>query len=231
MKNLRLFSAVAIAGMVLIASCSVEKRMHRPGYNVTFNKNIKSKGDVKDAEKVDFNEVAEVNEKENSFKADPIKEEKENKFSAKLSKETKKSEVKRESKPAKLNAKASKPAKTNTIRTEESSNSEYAAEEFTNSSSAKSNSNMLDVKIIIGIILLFFIPPLGVYIGLGSGSEFRTNLFLFLGGILLMILGVIIGIASASLSGGFILLSLYAIGAIVLLISFIHGLIVLIRNL
>jgi len=80
----------------------------------------------------------------------------------------------------------------------------------------------LDSDAIIGIILcLFGLAPFGVLIAKGKGREFRTNLLLWLGGFISIILGLLITIITLSWFG--VIFS--ALGGIFFLASFIHGLI------
>lgn len=96
---------------------------------------------------------------------------------------------------------------------------------------AKLNSNEaktgdLDSDSILGIVLcLFGLAPFGVLIAKGKGSEFKTNLMLWLGGIISLILGAVITVITLSWFG----LIFSAIGGILMLSSFIHGLLTILK--
>lgn len=49
--------------LISMSSCSIEKRMYLPGYNISFHKKIKNKNEFKKSDKVEFSQEKEVNVK------------------------------------------------------------------------------------------------------------------------------------------------------------------------
>jgi hypothetical protein len=93
-----------------------------------------------------------------------------------------------------------------------------------NSNEAKTRDS--DNDLILGIILCVIgLAPFGVLIAKGKGSEFKTNLMLWLGGIICVILGLVIPIITLSWFG----LIFSALGSILWLSSIIHGLVTILK--
>ncbi|MCO6501417.1 MAG: hypothetical protein J5I47_13735 [Vicingus serpentipes] len=81
----------------------------------------------------------------------------------------------------------------------------------------KKSGNMTDLQLVLAIILLLFIPPISVL--LSNSDKFVLNLILYLAGLLLWIAGV------SATSGAMV-----GIGSLLVFVSFIHALVVLIKN-
>jgi hypothetical protein len=89
-----------------------------------------------------------------------------------------------------------------------------------------------DTELIIGIILcLFGLAPFGVrYVKGKRDSAYKTNLMIWLGGWGCLLIGIITAVLMASAGSlSFLGLALYGIGGLLLFISFIHGLISILK--
>jgi hypothetical protein len=96
----------------------------------------------------------------------------------------------------------------------------------------KQKSNGGDTEMIIGIVLcLFGLAPFGIRYAKGKrSSAYKTNLMIWLAGWGCLLIGIITAVLMAA--GGsisFLGLALYGIGGLLLFISFIHGLISILR--
>lgn len=233
MLKLKNLTIAVVASVFVITSCSVEKRVHMTGYNVKFNKSYKVKDDVKTQNNLEKNVAEEV---------------KTSKFQIKDRKSSEVIEMNEvaETTPTLFTNKASKKTSTNVNKTTPVNNksktevkhqntsskkSNMATESFvtkkeSTSSSSSKNSKDDTVKLVIALVLCFFLPPLAVWLAYGKGSEFSLNLWLFLGGFILAIVGVIMVFVSP-----FVGLALYVLGAIALLVAFIHSLVKVIQKL
>lgn len=227
MSNFKHLMVAVLAGAFVFSSCSVEKRVHMAGYNVKFNKSYKGADDVKEiTNEFEENNVAEAKTSKFKMKNNTSSEMIEMNEVAQIAPVVSVEEVKAPVKSSKLTLKSAiNEAKEVKVASEDMATDNFSAKK--EQKSAKASSSKDDtVKLIIALILCFFLPPLAVWLAYGSGSETKLNLLFFLGGLALVILGVIMLFVSPFLG-----LALYVLGALALLVGFIHSLIKVIQKL
>lgn len=196
-KRNYLFLFLAITAL-LIQSCAIEKRMHRPGYSITKNTKISSKSEPK--EDLALNNVS-LNEKQE----DSEKDSKENsaKTTANSQKEIAKKTAKQEDKkhqPKKTKTQGEDLATTSSERKSESTimsslnssndvrTTKQESYKELNTSKQESSNFKDEIMTIIVLLLCIFIPPVGVYI---VTRELKVTLLNLLLTILFVLPGII----------------------------------------
>lgn len=173
MLNFKRIILTVLVGTFILSSCSIEKRIHRPGYHVEFNKKVKNTS-INEALAVEQNtKNSDQVVNQDNIKLN-VKEEKNIKLASTSSKE----KVSKRSHPE-LNLKIEEvKSKKNTSTTNQRSTSETKTEEIL-SAQQTSNDNSLfiennkqkdsgntfaDTMMILILLLCFFLPPLAVWL-------------------------------------------------------------------
>lgn len=244
MKNLKIFTAVLITATLFATSCSIEKRHFNKGYHISWKNNKTKKTDQvnsNDEQLAQTNTQQSVNDQNTEEKEHLASNKQANKESSikknnQLEKRTKKSMLNE-----KVNTSVSEKSSEETVAFSDSKLKNHfntqlvlAKKIARNASENSGKDKTSDTTIIIALILCFFLPPLAVWLAYGGGSEFTLNLLLFLGAIILPIIGAILGLGSAATGSGAGLgigTILILIGGILGFVSFIHALIKVIQML
>lgn len=241
-KNLNLMktfisklSILSIAlSLIMLASCGssglIQKRKYNKGFHFSHKKKIKA---FKAIEKHEFEATSTLaqNENDHNSKVNDIEEQEENISNEKaisdgqtetLEKNKFKSKVKQQKHRGRLVDNLTFFGKSNvTVASPKKSNPNRVI-------STKGRELDDDARLIIGLIIaILLLPPVGVGIALGfDDGAAKTNLWLFLGGLLLTIAGFALIFVSTGLGMG-----LYVMGAILLFAAWIHGIVVIVKQL
>ncbi|MBM3452024.1 MAG: hypothetical protein FJX84_02650 [Bacteroidetes bacterium] len=248
MKKLS-YLVLLLLTVIFLDSCSIVKRRYSPGYTVVWNaksKTKKLKSSVELSNKKESITKNEVNSVANEVEKNPSltrnfsenKEEtlytsyintSENDFASLNTDNT--FSVRKMSKDNYSQNLIEKPS--SNVETSKSISSKVTKNpvKFVKDK-LKQKSNGGDEEMIIGILLcLFGLAPFGVRYAKGKNSSaYKTNLMIWLAGWGCLLIGIITAVLMAT--GGsvsFLGLALYGIGGLLLFISFIHGLISILR--
>ncbi len=239
MKKTIMKLGIAVTVLVLMNACSVEKRIYRNGFNVEWHSNLKK---VKNQSNVEAEvEVASTVETEKEYQTQNIavaenvttdnltsdNTVQENNAATTFTvaseetttptvEETKEVTVSVSKKEANVKSKSEAKQTIKQINGQPKSKIEK-----TKSAGSLSNDDL------IGIILcLVGLAPFGVMIAKGKrSSQFKVNLMLWVGGLACYIVGIVIAVATLSFVG----VIFTALGGLLLLASFIHGLISILK--
>jgi cation transport ATPase len=234
MKKLILPLFVAFAAVIFLNSCSVEKRLYRPGINVEWRTSIKKS-------KLNNEEITETKVENSQQSIKLLKTNNELSFSDEQSKNKvvlNNNEISTHQDKLVENSNSHQQIKidnNNQLNTKrkfktkqikefsQSTKSNTTIKAFKSQREKFSNSNKsLDSDVIIGVVLCIFgLAPFGILVAKGKRSgAFKTNLLIWIGGWASYILGLVL-----VLSGSFFGLIFTALAFILLLISLIHGII------
>lgn len=242
MKKSFINFSIILSALIFMNACTVEKRLYRKGLNIELHaglKNAKAKAlseeesineatsTIEPTEKVYKLETAYTSDNAESDNITSDNNIQDNNLTLKVALEE--SKLAAEETNVQLVDKVSKTKKGNTIQTnvpkkfivkQKNAPVENRVEKSKSLASGSDND-------IIGIILCIIgLAPFGVMIAKGKGSaEYKLNLKLWLGGLISYIGGLIISIITLSFVG-FIFV---ALGGLLLLASFIHGLVSILR--
>jgi hypothetical protein len=241
MKRFIFKIAIVASVAVFMNSCTIEKKIYPKGYSITWNHKNKQDKNVENVQELAIVEKTMENSNNTDMVVTPLNNEIENidiDNSTALTSTSIEQAQENNSEPTvidnqKTGTKTSTKAGTKTstkagqITAKTESRKNKVISQIIQKQSAKTfSSRSIGSDEIIGIILcLFGLAPFGVLIAKGKGSEFKTNLLLWLGGFVCIILGVVITVITLSWFG--VIFS--ALGGILLLSSFIHGLFSILR--
>jgi hypothetical protein len=247
MKKLS-YLGLLLLTVIFLDSCTAVKRRYSPGYSVVWNNKSKTKNSKSTAELSNEKERItknEVNSIDNKLEENPslIRKFSMNKEESSYSSYNNTSE----NDLASLN--------NNIISVKNTTKENHSqslvkksspSEETTKSISSKVTKTPIkfvkdglkqksqggDTEMIIGIVLcLLGLAPFGVRYAKGKkSSAYKTNLYIWLGGWACFLIGIITAVLMATAgSVSFLGLALYGIGGLLLFISFIHGLISILK--
>jgi hypothetical protein len=237
MKKLSLLVTAAFCVAIGLNSCSVEKRLYRQGLTVDWNSGIKkSKQAVEEVEESEIasNSVQSVSKSE---VVTSVSLNDEASINNEFTTETVSTTESTESTPSYTENSTNSEenvSETNVINHDKVNVSQNKKKETSNvitknnhkkALKSKSAGSMSDDDLIGIILCLVGLAPFGVMVAKGKrSSEFKTNLLLWLGGFACIILGVILAI------GGLYIGAIFSYLAYILLLSsFIHGLLSILR--
>lgn len=237
MKKLSLLVTAAFCVAIGLNSCSVEKRLYRQGLTVDWNSGIKkSKQAVEEVEESEIasNSVQSVSKSEvvtsislndevsinNEFSTETVSTTESTEYTPSYTENSANTEENVSETNVinhdKVNVSQNKKKETSKVITKNN---------HKKSVKSTSSGSMSDDDLIGIILCLVGLAPFGVMVAKGKrSSEFKTNLLLWLGGFACIILGVILAI------GGLYIGAIFSYLAYILLLSsFIHGLLSILR--
>ena len=237
MKKLSLLVTAAFCVAIGLNSCSVEKRLYRQGLTVDWNSGIKkSKQAVEEVEESEIasNSVQSVSKSEvvtsislndevsinNEFTTETVSTTESTEYTPSYTENSANTEE-NVSETNVINQ-----DKVNVSQNKKKETSKVITKNNHKKSVKSTSSGSMSDDDLIGIILcLVGLAPFGVMVAKGKrSSEFKTNLLLWLGGFACIILGVILAI------GGLYIGAIFSYLAYILLLSsFIHGLLSILR--
>jgi uncharacterized membrane protein YqaE (UPF0057 family) len=237
MKKLSLLVTAAFCVAIGLNSCSVEKRLYRQGLTVDWNSGIKkSKQAVEEVEESEIasNSVQSVSKSEvvtsislndevsinNEFSTETVSTTESTEYTPSYTENSANTEE-NVSETNVINQ-----DKVNVSQNKKKETSKVITKNNHKKSVKSTSSGSMSDDDLIGIILcLVGLAPFGVMVAKGKrSSEFKTNLLLWLGGFACIILGVILAI------GGLYIGAIFSYLAYILLLSsFIHGLLSILR--
>jgi hypothetical protein len=241
MKKSFMKFGIILSALIFMNACTVEQRLYRKGLNIEWNAGIKKVKAKATNEEELTNEVASTNEKsekvykvENTVVADNAVNDnitsdnntQENTATFAVATEETTPVVEATNVQAVKVAKAKKSTTVATTAPAKKAVKQTNAPAESKIQKSKSAGSMSDDDLIGVILCLVGLAPFGVMIAKGKRSAaFKVNLMLWLGGFVSYIVGVIIAVATLSLVG----VIFTALGGILLLASFIHGLVSILK--
>jgi uncharacterized membrane protein YqaE (UPF0057 family) len=236
MKKSIINFGIILSALIFMNACTVEKRLYRKGMNIEWNAGLKkAKVNASNEEEL-TNEVASTNEKseivynvENAVTDNITSDDNmlEN-TSTFIVTDEETTPVTEETKVQTV-AKVSETKKSNKVETTTSTEKVVKQKNAPRESKIEKSKSAGSISNdeLIGIILcLVGLAPFGVMIAKGKGSSaFKVNLMLWVGGFVSYIVGIIITVATLSFVGAIFA----ALGGLLLLASFIHGLVSILK--
>jgi len=235
MKKLGLLVTAAFCVAIVLNSCSVEKRLYRQGLTVDWNSGIKKSKQA--VEEIEESEIAS-NSVQTASKSEVVASvsltdevSMNNEFTTEtvLTTESAPSYTENSTKTEENLSEAIviNNDKVNVTKSQkkETAKKVIAKNNHKKALKSKSSGSMGDDELIGIILCLVGLAPFGVMVAKGKrSSEFKTNLLLWLGGFACIILGVVL-----ALGGLYIGVIFSYLAYILLLSSFIHGLLSILR--
>jgi hypothetical protein len=234
MKKLGLLVTAAFCVAIVLNSCSVEKRLYRQGLTVDWNSGIKKSKQA--VEEVEESEIAS-NSVQSVSKSEVVTSISLNDEASINNEFTTETVLTTESTPSYTENSTNTEenlSETNVVNNDKVNVTQNKKKESTKvitknnpkkALKSKSAGSIGDDELIGIILCLVGLAPFGVMVAKGKrSSEFKTNLLLWLGGFACIILGVIL-----ALGGLYIGVIFSYLAYILLLSSFIHGLLSILR--
>ena len=234
MKKLGLLVTAAFCVAIVLNSCSVEKRLYRQGLTVDWNSGIKKSKQA--VEEVEESEIAS-NSVQSVSKSEVVTSISLNDEASINNEFTTETVLTTESTPSYTENSTNTEenlSETNVVNNDKVNVTQNKKKESTKvitknnpkkALKSKSAGSIGDDELIGIILCLVGLAPFGVMVAKGKrSSEFKTNLLLWLGGFACIILGVILAL------GGLYIGAIFSYLAYILLLSsFIHGLLSILR--